>query len=512
MLYGGQNTASNTVAVEQNGNFEVLLNDPLPDGDAERAAAIIAFARSLDAADPFVAGFNDAILPMVISDPTLADNPIIYVNAAFERLTGYDRNEVIGRNCRFLQGPLTASADVTGIRDAVAKPERIELDLLNHRKDGTPFWNRLLVAPVFDREHRLRYFIASQHDVSLERETLVALAAEQRLLEASEAEAKMQLADSAARLQFALKAGRLGSWTFDPASQTLDASAGCKVVFGYDPEAAFGYAEFEQSVHPEDRSRVLAAIRETIETRCDYDIEYRIVTPAGEIRWVAIRGELLTRADGTPLSMTGFSTDITERKIVEDHRALLAAELTHRVKNTLATVSAIVNQTLRDAASLSDARDAIGARIGSLAVAHDLLLRDEVDGATIADIVRGVMAPFDDGRGRLFSVDGPSVKLEPRVTLALSMALHELATNASKYGALGADGGHVTIAWSVGIGEGGRRLAFRWQEDGGPAVAPPTRTGFGSRMIERVLGQHMRGTAKVDYRPAGIVFTIDAPL
>ena len=264
-------------------------------------------------------------------------------------------------------------------------------------------------------------------------------------------------------------------------------------------------------LHPEDRARVLAAIAETVETGRDYDIEYRVITPDGDVRWVAIRGELLLRADGTALSMTGFSTDISERKRVEEHRALLAGELTHRVKNTLATVSAIVNQTLRDAATLSEARDAIGARIGSLAVAHDLLLRDEVEGATIADILAGVMAPFDDGRGRLFSVSGPDVRLEPRVTLALSMALHELATNASKYGALSVEGGHVTIGWSVGIGDGGRRLAFRWEETGGPVVAPPTRTGFGSRMIERVLGQHLRGTSKVDYRPAGVVFTIDAP-
>lgn len=499
------------------GNKDVALEhsknpQPLHDEDAERAAAIIAFSRSLDAADPFVAGFHDAVLPMAISDPTLVDNPIIYVNAAFERLTGYDRNEVIGRNCRFLQGPMTSGTDVGHIRDAVARPERIEIDLLNHRKDGTPFWNRLLVAPVFDRNDRLRYFIASQHDVSLERDTLVALETEQRQLEASAAEARAQLADSAARLQFALKAGRLGAWTFDPASQHLDASEGCKIVFGYEPDAAFGYAEFQASLHPEDRGRVLAAIAETIDTGCDYDIEYRVVTPTGDVRWVAIRGELLTRADGTPLSMTGFSTDITERKLTEDHRALLAGELTHRVKNTLATVSAIVNQTLRDAASLTEARETIGARIGSLAVAHDLLLRDEVEGATIGDIVKGVMAPFDDGRGRLFSVDGPIVRLEPRVTLALSMALHELATNASKYGALSVDGGHVTIGWSVGIGEGGRRLAFRWEEENGPEVAPPTRTGFGSRMIERVLGQHMRGTAQVDYRRTGIVFTIDAPL
>ncbi len=493
--------------MEQSGNQQASRDE-----DAERVAAIAAFVRSLDAADPFVAIFNDANLPMAISDPTLADNPVIYVNFAFERLTGYPQPEVVGRNCRFLQGPQTKTEDVARIREAVTKSERVEVDLLNYRKDGTPFWNRLLVAPVLDQNRQLRYCIASQHDVTLERETLVKLAAEQRELEASAADTKAQLADSTARLDFALKAGRLGSWTFDPGSRHLDASNGCKIVFGYAPESEFGYAEFVGSIHPDDRAQVLAAIQATADTGCDYDIEYRIVTGDGELRWVAVRGELLTRADGTALTMTGFSTDISERKRVEEHRALLAGELTHRVKNTLATVSAIVNQTLRDAVSMSDARDTIGARIGSLAIAHDLLLRDEVDGATIADIVSGVMAPFDDGRGRLFSVDGPNIRLEPRVTLALSMALHELATNASKYGALSTDGGHVSITWSVGIGDGGRRLAFAWEESGGPVVTAPTRTGFGSRMIERVLAQHMRGTATIEYRSTGVVFVIDAPL
>ncbi|MBJ6121104.1 PAS domain-containing protein [Sphingomonas sp. BT553] len=431
---------------------------------------------------------------MAISDPRLPDNPIVHINDAFEQLTGYRRDEVVGRNCRFLQGPLTAAADVDRLRTAIARRERIVIDLLNHRKDGTPFWNRLHIAPVFDADGELCYFVASQHDVTLERRQQV------------------DLADSASRLEFALKAGRLGAWTLDPATGRLDASTGCKAVFGRAAHEPFDYDDLRAAIHPEDRDRVLAAIDRTIATGADYDIEYRLVTPAGEVRWAAIRGELLTRRDGSPLSMSGFSTDITERRRMEEHRELLAGELTHRVKNTLATVGAIVNQTLRDAGSMEAARDTIAGRIASLAVAHDLLLREEVEGAAIGDIVAGVMAPFDDTKGRRLTMDGPDVKLEPRVALAFSMALHELATNASKYGALSVADGHVTIAWHIDAGVTGRRLAFRWQESGGPPVVTPTRTGFGSRMIERVLAQHIRGKARVDYRPDGVVFDIDAPL
>ena len=480
--------------------------------EAARDAAIHAFARTLDPADPFVAIFRDAALPMAISDPTLADNPIIYANDAFERLTGYSRNEVMGRNCRFLQGPLTNAAHVDRLRDAIERQVKIELDLLNHRKDGTPFWNRLAVAPVFDANGTVRYFIASQHDVTLERNRLAGHQADQRALQDEADRSRVRIEPSAAQIEAAMRAARLGVWTFDPATRRFDATAACKTVFGRTPDDTFGYKQLMDIIEADDRQGVVDAFETTTARRVPWDIEFRIVTLTGETRWVSICGELAEGLNGGPVTMSGVSADVTDRKRTEDHRSVLANELTHRVKNTLATVSAIVNQSLRDAASMSAARDTIGGRIASLAVAHDLLLRDEVEGASISDIVRGVMAPFDDGVGKLFTVSGPYVRLEPRVTLALSMALHELATNASKYGALSTGGGHVTIEWSVGIGASGRQLSFRWTEDGGPRVSPPEKTGFGSRMIERVLVQHTRGDAAVEYRPEGLVFTICAPL
>ena len=457
-------------------------------------------------------GCRDAILPMAISDPTLPDNPIVYVNPAFEALTGYTRHEVLGRNCRFLQGPMTEEADVARLREAIRTRTKVSVDLLNHRKDGSPFWNRLLVTPVFGEGGELRYFFASQHDVTVERERVLALEAEQLVLLADAERTLVRLADSEARLHFALKAGQLGTWALDPETQHLDASSSCKVAFGHDAEAAFGFAEFQAALHPDDLSGVLAAIQATVTTGAPYDIEYRILTPAGEQRWIAAQGELLKRRDGSPLSMTGFATNISARKHAEDHRRLLAGELTHRVKNTLATVNAVVNQTLRTAVSLEEAATVVGARIASLAAAHELLLRDEVEGATVGDIVAGVLRPFDGGDGDLYTASGPDIRLSPSVTLALSMALHELATNAAKYGSLSTAGGIVTIRWDLIGGDGARRFSFSWAEQGGPTVVPPTRTGFGSRMIERVMAQHVRGTAQIDYQPAGVVFVIDAPM
>lgn len=474
--------------------------------------SIDAFGERLDAADPVVVGFRDATLPMAISDPTLPDDPIIYVNAAFERLTGYAASEIVGRNCRFLQGPATDRADVARLREAIAARRRIEIDLLNHRRDGTAFWNRLTVAPVFGDDGALTYFVASQTDVTLERHRLVELIEDRDALKVEVAVQEAALAERALQLQLALRAGGLGYWSFDIASQTLEASPGCKAIFGRAAEEAFTYADFCGAVHPEDMALVTAAICDTIAGVGDCAHDYRIFTPAGELRWVQTRGEV-TRHDGTaPATLIGFSTDITARKFAEEHRAVLAQELTHRVKNTLATVSAVVSQTLRNAGSIAEAQEAIAGRIASLGAAHDLLIRDEVEGAALGEVAEGVLMPFMDRAGSVFSIDGPEVRLSPAVTLAMSMALHELATNAAKYGALSVAGGHVAVRWHHVDAGDAHRVRFSWVESGGPPVVPPTRTGFGTRMISRVLAQHVRGQASIDYPPEGVRFVIDAAI
>ena len=486
------------------------FGSPRPDNVV---AAVERFNASLSPNDPFVVGVADASLPVAISDPNLPDNPIIYVNAAFETLTGYDASDVVGRNCRFLQGPNTDNDDIARLRSAIAECRRIAIDLLNYRRDGSPFWNRLRVSPVLDAAGTLRYFIATQLDVTIERDRVAELEAEQRGLLSENARVRREMIDTQARLDLALQAGQLGTWNYDPVTNQLDVSAGFKRIFGAPPNDPLTYDDFVASVHPDDRARVLTAVAETVEVGTPYETEYRIITKAGERRWIAAHGARLTRRDGSPLSMAGFVTDISARKDADEHRALLADELTHRVKNTLATVGAVVNQSLRTATSLTEARDAISGRIASLATAHDLLLREETAGAPIGDIVHRALRTFDDGTGTLFTIDGPDLRLDPGVTLALSMALHELATNAVKYGALSVPGGHIAVRWSVNGADAGRRdFDFLWQESGGPPVSPPTRIGFGSRMIDRLMAKHMRGEAKTSYPPAGVQFHLTATL
>ncbi|EZP48717.1 Signal transduction histidine kinase [Sphingomonas sp. RIT328] len=473
-------------------------------------AAIDAYARGLDACDPMQVGFAMTPVAMVVSDPTLPDCPLIYVNPAFERLTGFPAEEILGRNCRFMQGPLTDADDIVRLREAIAQRVPIELDLLNHRRDGTPFWNRLMVAPVFCDDGSLRYYVATQIDVTVERHRVLMLEQDREALAAEVAQRDADLAAHNARLRLALKAGGLGTWTLDLPEMVLTASSGCKRIFGRPLGEPFTYEQLLAAIHPDDLPMMRAAVERTITHGEPYHIEYRILTAAGDQRWVSIQGDLQHRADGTPLAMTGFSTDISTRKFAEEHRAVLARELTHRVKNTLATVNAVVSQTLRDAVSLEDAAAAVTGRIASLGAAQELLIQDEVEGASIGDIVDRALLPFKDRDGARFAAHGPSVRLTPEITLALAMALHELATNAIKYGALSVPEGRVAIEWSIRHEDGERRLFFCWAEHDGPPVTPPSRTGFGTRMIERVLRRHVRGGAAIHYPPTGVRFEIEA--
>lgn len=203
--------------------------------------------------------------------------------------------------------------------------------------------------------------------------------------------------------------------------------------------------------------------------------------------------------------------DITDRKRNEQHREILIGELNHRVKNTLAVIQSIATQTLSHASTMEEAKQAFSSRLINLSKAHDVLTHESWDGADLINIVTDTVSPHAGGDNR-FSIEGPPVRMGPSASLAISMALHELCTNAAKYGALSSDAGRVAIFWQL-IGDGSdRRLNFTWTESGGPPVSIPTRKGFGSRLIERALAQELSGTVGVSYEPSGAICTINAPM
>jgi PAS domain S-box-containing protein len=210
--------------------------------------------------------------------------------------------------------------------------------------------------------------------------------------------------------------------------------------------------------------------------------------------------------------LCGIQRDITDRKKADEQRTLLINELNHRVKNTLATVQSIASQTLRNAATALEAKEALEMRLIALARAHDVLTKESWEGAELKDIVAQALAPYAILGEKRLAIGGPKVRLSPRIALALSMALQELTTNAVKYGALSNAAGRVDIVWSVEPAEPWSRLHLRWQESYGPHVQPPTRFGFGSRLIERSLARELNGDVRIEFRPEGILCMVDAPL
>lgn len=477
----------------------------------EHNRIVTELARVVDGVDPFAAAVRASQMAMVITDPLQDDNPIVFANDAFCTLTGYARDEILGRNCRFLQEPDTDRDEVGRLRAAIAERVPVEVQLLNRRKDGGVFWNRLFVSPVFQGDD-LAFFVASQFDATSEKARLDHLETDRAALEREVARRTRDLSESDERLRFVLQAGRLGSWSLDLTDMRFMASETYKVALGLNPREPLSRTAYEALIHVDDRARRDEAVAACIAGHGDYDIEYRIVTPAGEVRWLKLRGKPFYGADGMPFRLAGIALDVTDRKHAEAHRSLLANELNHRVKNTLATVQAIVVQTLRANLSPAETRDVIQGRIRSLAAASDVLTRESWDGATLTEVATTALTPFRAKGDLRIKVRGPEVTLTPRLALAFSMAFHELATNAVKYGALTNEVGRILLDWDIVAGAGPMTLRLTWQEFDGPLVSPPTRRGFGSRMIERALADELEGRAEIDYRRDGIVFTAEARL
>lgn len=273
--------------------------------------------------DPFVAAVRATRMPMIITNPRLHDNPVVFANDSFCRLTGYEREEILGRNCRFLQGPETDRADVQAIHDAVEAIRPIEIDIRNHRKSGEPFWNRLLLAPVFDEAGMLAYFFASQVDVTLERERLEGLENSNAALMAEITSRLQRQNEQERELDFALRAGKFGTWSINFETGELTTSPACRALFGVNTEKPFTFDDRLAAIHPADRAPNIDAIDLTRRTGGDFDVTYRIVTPEGEIRWLTSRGQPFLNADGKPLRLAGISSDVTEQRRAERMRIAL---------------------------------------------------------------------------------------------------------------------------------------------------------------------------------------------
>jgi PAS domain S-box-containing protein len=336
--------------------------------------------------------------------------------------------------------------------------------------------------------------------------------------------AERALATSEEHLRRALLGADMGDFAWDAENDRMTFSQSALALYGLGAEHQGMSRDTlrRDHIHPDDLEDVRRTANHAHQALGQYDVEYR-VKRAGGWRWMRAMGGPQV-VDDKLIGIHGLVQDIHEKKLAEarlqaeieereraqQRQLLLIHELNHRVKNILAMVQAIASQTLSSAATPEAARLGLEQRLSALASAHDVLTRESWDGAELLDVIAGAVAPYEDATGRRFRVTGPQVRLEPKTAVSLSMALHELATNAVKYGALSADG-WVEVNWSVQPGAEGRELRLEWSEHGGPPVAPPGHKGFGTRLITRSLAAEL-GLAELDFRPEGLVCRLSVRL
>lgn len=355
------------------------------------------------------------------------------------------------------------------------------------RKDGARFWASGEMMPLRAPDGTVQGFLKLLRDRTEQR-----LAAERQW----KVELSLKLNDE--RQQSALNAsGMVGLWDWMADTELLHGDAQLARLYGIDPEvAAAGITldEHHRHVVAEDLDGLRERIAAAIEHGEAFEAEYRIAVPGEPLRWVECRGRIVTDGAGRPVRFSGTAIDITHRKDAEQLRLLLMEEMSHRVKNMFAMVQAIVFQTLRGADGALTNR--LVGRLTALSRTHDLLMQASWSAADLKTLIAQVLKL--DGESERFVLDGPEMAIGARAALSLSLLLHEMATNAVKYGALSVPGGIVRLRWWVEDG----CFHLGWTEQGGPPAHPPKRQGFGSRLIALgIAGAHH---AALDYGKEGL--------
>lgn len=301
-------------------------------------------------------------------------------------------------------------------------------------------------------------------------------------------------------------------YVFDLQHRFIYANDALLTMWGMTAEQALGKTCLELGYEPWHAAMHDAEIEQVIATGQPVrgDVPFRHTTLG-----VRIYDYIFTPVfgpDGHVEAVAGSTRDVTDRKQHEQHMRLLVNELNHRVKNTLALVQSMTAQTLRGSHDAHDAQERIESRLMALSDAHDILTRQNWKGAGVEDIVRAAVAPYQQDDIERFSFEGPVVVLDPRRAVALAMALHELCTNAIKYGALSVSGGRVGFHWTCEQVEHRLTLTLSWQESGGPPVHAPSGRGFGSRLIERGLKHDLGGESQLFFEAGGVRCRIVMPL
>lgn len=454
--------------------------------------------------------------PLMVVDRDLR---FVWMNASYLEVTGRTAEQLLGRRLfdafpsegeprAMLEGSLRRVLQ-TGRPDSLAL---IRYAIPRPAAQGGGFETRWWSAshtPLRDPDGEVAYVLQNTVDVT-EVQRLRDAAAERHLLQrAREAEAaKQSLAAEAASLRglFDQAPGFMALLQGPEHRIALANAAYQQLVGGRDL-----VGKRVQEVIPEENQEFLALLHRAYErgeafVGREMNVKLRR-TPNGplEDRYLDLVFQPVRDEAGRVAGIFVEGSDVTERALAAQHRELLIHELNHRVKNSLAVVQGLAAQTFREQAVTAEARKLFMGRLNALAAAHDALTRSNWDGASLRTVVEQAIEPFDPAR---FVVDGPDLRLPAKAAISMAMALHELATNAAKYGALSTDGGTVAVVWSADPTQG---LCFCWKERGGPVPAAPARQGFGTRLIEQGLAGELGGEARLLFEADGVFCRIDAP-
>jgi PAS domain S-box-containing protein len=437
----------------------------------------------------------DAALDCIVSIDV--DSRVIEWNPAAAQTFGYARDAALGQDLaeliippEYRDGHRRGMAHYLATGEGPVLNRRVELEAL--RADASRFPVELTISPIGGGE-RPR-FTAYLRDLTLSKQA-----------EAAQRESEQ-------RLRLTYEHAFTSIAEVDASGRFLRVNEQLSSITGYSRDELMQMT-FTDITHPDDLRVDLDQFRRQMAGEIDaYALEKRYVHKDGHSIWVELSASRVDDVNGKPLYGIRVARDITGRKRAEEHQRLLINELNHRVKNTLTTVQSIVFQTLRNAPTPADAQTALASRLIALSKAHDVLTQESWEAAGLHQIVAEAMEPFRAQGENRIKVVGPQVRLPPSMALAVAMALQELATNAVKYGALSNETGKVEIHWSLDGTSGPAHLHLRWEESGGPPVRPPSRRGFGTRLIERSLAGDLHGEAKIDFASTGLVCTITAPV
>jgi PAS domain S-box-containing protein len=417
----------------------------------------------------------------------LNDQVFAYSGLAFDDLAGSKWAEIVHPD------DIGPAAEKWAAALAAGTPYQTEFRL--RRGDGAFRWHLARALPIKDANGHINRWIGTNTDIE-----------DQKSIEA-------ELTESQRRVESAIDAADIGTWDFDPRTGMLKWDNRCYELFGLTPGKPISFDVFMAGIHPQDRDSTSAACLEAM--RPDrpqrYDVEYRTIGfDDGVERWVSAKGKA-SFENGVATRFIGTIRDISELKRAEALQRLLSRELEHRMKNMMAMVGAIASQTFRTAATLEQARSKFDARLYALNAAHSMLMQASWTTAPMKTVVEGALAPHGAGEGRIH-IKGPAVDLTAKKALSLALALHELATNAAKYGALATASGSVDITWACAGSPGEQVLRFCWRETGGPIVSTPSSRGFGSRLIESTLSSECGDLFKIDFPTTGLVCSFETKL